>query len=395
MSIIYEGYSTSMKKHVVIVINYESPDSVTNPIPHTVDGLMKLGHVVVVFDMIQVPFLSYLPILIDSIKAFFGKLRKSQYWYHPLFIPFLSRNKYIYNICIISNFLFICLWIKLRFRSNSKIIWFIYPHIAFLVPFVPASYHLVYDVVDYFTSSDTQISLWLEKQKTILKNRANGIFCISKALMDSCAIGYERKSYVVPPGFYTPKHDTMLNTLNKHTHHPIIGYVGRISERLDMLLLNKLTESKDWDFVFVGPREDNNLLNQMFQKSNVYHIPLQSRENIYSLLNTFDVCIIPYDVRQLFNRYCYPMKLMEYFYMGKPIVSTPMEAMLQFPDYVRVGKTVEEWDVLIRTIINNPWSLKKRYKQREIAINNSWSNKIKETMCIVDLSILKGRAEYQ
>ena len=70
------------------------------------------------------------------------------------------------------------------------------------------------------------------------------------------------------------------------------------------------------------------------------------------------------------------MKLFEYFYMGKPVISTPIEEVKRFPNYVKIGNTVEEWKKHITSLLSHSWPKSYQKKQREMAIANNWSKKI-------------------
>ena len=72
------------------------------------------------------------------------------------------------------------------------------------------------------------------------------------------------------------------------------------------------------------------------------------------------------------------MKLFEYFHMGVPVVSTPIEELARFPKYVKIGLTANEWGKHIKEILTKPWPKKYKYDQRRLAVKNSWKNKIDE-----------------
>ena len=102
----------------------------------------------------------------------------------------------------------------------------------------------------------------------------------------------------------------------------------------------------------------------------------KDRKIIPSIIKQFDIGIIPYNIKLLSNKYCYPMKIFEYFYLGKPVISTPIKELKNFPEYVKIGNTIEEWKKHIEILLSKPWPEKYERKQKKLAIANSWSNKI-------------------
>ena len=86
--------------------------------------------------------------------------------------------------------------------------------------------------------------------------------------------------------------------------------------------------------------------------------------------------MIPYDISQDFNRYCYPMKLFEYFYLGKPVVSTDILELRNFPGLVAIGNTSDDWGKAIKKILSKEWSMKNKKLEKRLSMENSWQMKI-------------------
>ena len=76
------------------------------------------------------------------------------------------------------------------------------------------------------------------------------------------------------------------------------------------------------------------------------------------------------------------MKLFEYFYLGKPVISTPIEELKRFPKFVKIGKTAKEWEKHIKFLLSKPWPYQK--EQKKLAKENSWKSKIEVISKIID-----------
>jgi glycosyltransferase involved in cell wall biosynthesis len=74
------------------------------------------------------------------------------------------------------------------------------------------------------------------------------------------------------------------------------------------------------------------------------------------------------------------MKLFEYFAMGKPVISTPIEELKQFPNLVFIGDTPKSWQQHIDQILSRPWPKNLQFQQKVLARKNSWHNKIKQSI---------------
>ena len=70
------------------------------------------------------------------------------------------------------------------------------------------------------------------------------------------------------------------------------------------------------------------------------------------------------------------MKLFEYFYMGKPVLSSPINELKYYQRFVKIGNTVKEWQRYIKELLEKSWPEDFRSKQKEIALDCTWNNKI-------------------
>ena len=66
------------------------------------------------------------------------------------------------------------------------------------------------------------------------------------------------------------------------------------------------------------------------------------------------------------------------------MVSTPIEELKRFPEYVRIGTTVEEWEEHITSLLSKPWPDSNKQAQRRLAIDNSWERKIQKIMRVIE-----------
>lgn len=294
-------------------------------------------------------------------------------------------NKWLYFF-LLQLFLAVKYW-----RYKKRYIWFFFPELADLLKVRIPGFETIFDIVDYHFSPDEQKMRELEVGKRLLLSQADHLFSISKTLQKKYQPFASRQITLLAQGFdiesfSTDKQQTVLD-LPKGK--PLIGFVGQLSERLDFKLLDALLHNHpEWNFVFVGPfhHEPNVALSskdkeigQLLAHRNLFHFPRQPRATIPSLLEKFAVCIIPYDVSLAFNRYCYPMKLFEYFYVGKPIVSTPIEELKRFPDLVGIAPDASSFAKAIKNALIKPWSSQKIAKSSKLAEENSWASKL-ETM---------------
>jgi glycosyltransferase involved in cell wall biosynthesis len=111
---------------------------------------------------------------------------------------------------------------------------------------------------------------------------------------------------------------------------PIAGYVGSMREWFDeALVLEAARAMPGVTFVLVGPVEDPSRLEGLKGQMNVVFTGRIAHEDVPRYVARFDVALIPFRAGRVAER-TDPVKLYEYFALGKPVVATPMSELEQF-----------------------------------------------------------------
>ncbi|MBT3249513.1 MAG: glycosyltransferase [Candidatus Pacebacteria bacterium] len=245
----------------------------------------------------------------------------------------------------------------------------------------------LYDCVDYHNSLNKKEHFLIRDQEKKLLENSDLVFINSTTLQKVHCRHHPR---LVPQGF---DENTFIKPAKKRfkllSNKPLIGFIGGINYRLDFNLIQTLVKNNpQWNFAFVGPiqhdspNHKDNLENKIKNLSKYQNFILKKgveRKYIPSLIKKFDVAIIPYDINHQFNKYCYPMKLFEYFYIGKPVVATPIKELQlnKFKKIISISNTSKGWEDHINQLLSKPWPNKLQQRQRQLAVENSWSNKIR------------------
>lgn len=304
---------------------------------------------------------------------------------HPVYLFPFRRFNFITQINQIAYLLILQLILKIKHSSaNDYFLWMFFPHLDFLLKLKWPRWQTIYDIVDFHIFSNS------DKQKKFLLKKADYIFAISQTLKRQYCYLTHKPIAIVPQGFSNKIFTQLLLTtdIKLPGDKPIIGFVGQLNERLDYKLLENLViMNPNWKFVFVGPKNFKNIfstkklkkkINSLLSHQNVTWIKQVQKKQIPIIIDQFTIGIIPYDLDLSFNRYCYPMKLFEYFYLQKPVVATPIEELTlpRFKNLIKVGNSADEWSKKIKKILIKPWPQKYKQQQLNLAKSNSWKNKI-------------------
>jgi UDP-galactopyranose mutase len=170
---------------------------------------------------------------------------------------------------------------------------------------------------------------------------------------------------------------------------PILGYFGVIDERMDLDLLAHLAQAQpDWQIVMLGPvvkiaHED------LPQAHNLHYLGMKKYEELPAYLAYFDVAMIPFAMNEA-TQYLSPTKTLEYMAAHKPVVSNPINDVIElYGEVVRIAYSPEEFTQHVREALASAadgkerkvkeQALLKKYRWDYIAeqMNNLINNAIK------------------
>jgi len=336
---------------------------------------------------------NYLISLFGPKKSIFLYKYKKLFLFKPLyFIPF-QRIKIIRNInyslsVLILKFFIFC---KKRFREKKKVLWIFTSSINF-ASFFTDNCFVIYDCVDLVTSVNAEIKNKKIEKETELIKRTDAIFTTSRFLSE-----YHRKKFLKT--YYVSQGVDIELLLRNNNYHcpkdlekiptPRIGFVGNINYRLDYNFIIKLAKiTPDYSYIFIGPEvpvdNDNPLLNtqknieKLKKLKNIYFLGEKQKADISKYISFLNFGFIPYKKNLQFNKYSYPMKLLEYFYFKKPVISTRIIEFINLVPYVVITDSHFEAKLALEKIIKNGWPKKHQQYQYKFAINHSWKSKLEK-----------------
>jgi len=332
-----------------------------------------------------------------SIKEYLQKLKfpklikkhsNNLYLFYPLYVIPFRRFKRVHQLNEFLNVVFLRIFTGIISRIKStqgKILWNFDPNLRFISNLLGKRWKIIYDCVDYFAAANEGSRYETLRNEKKLVREADLVVANSRVLQRHLK-KIRAEIYLVPQGFRVQDfRKKAIDFPRLKVPKPIIGFAGAVNNRLDYNLLNTLAKrNPSWSFVIWGPVLEEEIMpeNIKVNKRKLLLLPnvttgfIKDRAKLPGVFKQFDIAMIPYDISQDFNKYCYPMKLFEFFYLGKPIVSTKIEELKRFPKFVKIGNNVKEWEKIIKELLTVSWSNSYIKEQKTLAINNSWGNKI-------------------
>jgi hypothetical protein len=142
---------------------------------------------------------------------------------------------------------------------------------------------------------------------------------------------------------------------------PRLGYLGPLHARVNLSLLREvLTGHPDWQFVCLGGASRLRL-------PNAHDSKWRRPEDLPTYIAALDVGVMPYDCFEEKNLHCVPLKVLDYFLAGLPVVSTPVISLSEFSDLIYFGDTGTKFAQAVDAALAEPATSDKRTRRIETA----------------------------
>ncbi|MGX7671280.1 glycosyltransferase [Plantactinospora sp. DSM 117369] len=156
---------------------------------------------------------------------------------------------------------------------------------------------------------------------------------------------------------------------------PILGYLGAVDTRaFDADLVATVARNRpEWTFVLVGPSTRAGRA-PLAGLPNVRLRPPVPFADAPAMVRGFDIGIIPYRVGGLVD-YVHPKKCFEYLAAGRPVVATPLPALRDLGEPVRLAATATRFEAAVEEELRTAWCPEAVAVRRATAARHSWATR--------------------
>lgn len=238
----------------------------------------------------------------------------------------------------------------------------------------------IFDFMDdyaYFKESGA----WVEKKEREAIEISQAVLASSKALYEK-AKKYRKNVELVRNAATVEMFSLEFDTKPMRR----IGYIGAISEWMDHELIADIAYNfPDYEIVLAG-RVANKHIDALATKyPNIQLLGEVPHHEVPKLLATFQVCLIPFLLTPLIEA-TDPVKIYEYFALGKPVVTTALPELSRYKDLLYFAKNNRQFIQKINIAMNENSSKKKLSRMNE-AKQNTWSGRYLQIQNIIDTQI--------
>lgn len=275
---------------------------------------------------------------------------------------------------------------KMGIESPVLLIW--HPRFLDMLDFFPDSLvvYYVYDNLTGYIGGDN--SKRYEAEDELLR-RADVTLVLSQELLKKHA-EFSENVHLLPNAVDYDLFSTSRSDLTKIPEElsrvpgPRIGYIGTINEKVDLEILELISDARpDWSIVLVGRDnyqrlEERRRFHRFLERDNVYRFGYREYATIPSYVKGLDVCMMCYVVNE-WTFYGDPSKMHEYLASGKPTIATALPAIKEFNDVIDIPEKREDWVSAIESRLNEQ-SGELRAKRIDVAKQNSYQARVRRTL---------------
>ncbi len=206
------------------------------------------------------------------------------------------------------------------------------------------------------------------------------------------------EAHVVPNGmeiFPSPTQSFQRPRELRRLTGPLVGYVGGLSWRLDVPLLDRLArEHRDWQLVLIGsvhgPRDD---VLSLVEHPNVHFLGVKRYPDVVRYIRSFDVAILPHLDNDM-TRGMNPLKAFVFAGCGVGVVATDVANLAELDHAIRVARSHDEFMAAVAEEIERRRRGEARPAPQSLLERHTWSERVRQVESLIDHA-LEERANGQ
>lgn len=277
-----------------------------------------------------------------------------------------------------------------RYVNNNEYLWFTSPlHFIILKKHIKPSHIVIYDCMDDFLEfpsikkSQKSVSEYLVAEQKLLQ-RSNFVFATSHFLKNKLINRYEPKVSIwiinnaISNSFFKTIKVNLENPFPKIKGIIDLVYIGTISHWFNFdLIIESLNHFMKIRYILIGPKEM-----EIPNHERLIYIAPVKHDELTSYMKNSDALIMPFIVTDLIKS-VNPVKLYEYIYSGKPIITCSYSEIDQFDDFVHRYSNKGEYLQLIEKLINSELKQKEFDLCQKFALKNTWKKRVEDIIEVI------------
>lgn len=239
---------------------------------------------------------------------------------------------------------------------------------------------LVYDCMDDVcefphNKKDQNILATIKKERQLVE-RANNVFVSSNWLKKVILNRYDLKTNITVVNNALDHNFLNKKTFKKEIYYPKknnhrdIMYIGTISEWFNFdLIVYVLKKISNLRLILIGP-----LAVDIPKHDRIIHLGSKNHSDLPLYMNKTDALVMPFVINDLVLS-VNPVKLYEYIYSGKPIISCNYEEINQFNEFVYTYDNENDFLKLMDNLILGKLKVRSKKEREDFLCKNTWAKR--------------------
>jgi len=212
----------------------------------------------------------------------------------------------------------------------------------------------------------------------MLREDALSIYCASEPIFNNISREFKKKKVVKvlehQVEFELFDYQRIVKQ-NLPVKKPIIGYFGSLTDSNDWDIIRYVAQRRpEWNFVFIGHKRID--LPDLEKMQNIHFLGYVPYAELPMIAINFSVGIMFWKMTEWIKA-CSPLKLKEYLALGLPVVSVPIDEVVnKYSQYVVIASDGPGFETAIKNSLNNH----DREERNKFASQFSWSFAVDEIM---------------
>jgi hypothetical protein len=243
--------------------------------------------------------------------------------------------------------------------------------------YLPKSYPFVYLHYDNYVNDEnyflSQLPIFNVALGECISNSVISLFTSGRIMNELKLVDGSNNNFYYPNAI-----DRSLlneNSVSENTDKKkVIGFIGQLDGSFDVSLVEKLADNYPfYDFLLVGPIKNNVVNEKLGNRKNVNLVGYIDYNLLKNYLNKFDIGICPY-LNDNFNKYRNPLKVIEYFSFGIPVVCNECDVDKNAIPMLKMAENEEQFIESIQIELVSS-SKNKTAQRKAYAYTNCWDNR--------------------
>ena len=250
--------------------------------------------------------------------------------------------------------------------------------------FVEFMLRCLFEAMDNYEFWECNKEAYLGKQKRLIDNSKH-LFVSAEKLKNKFVDMYnlDDSFCTVIRNGYDKSTFANYEKVDTNFKHPCVTYIGTIDDWFDFNVITDYAKKHpNVTFNIIGPINPNvqETINNINMENIIFHGPIE-HSLVPRYIEESDVMMMPFLINELIE-FVDPVKLYEYLYMKKPVVSSYWGELKQFNNLVYFYKSPKEFEKVLNKALSTPFEVNNNYKK--LMKESSWESRLEEYLKILE-----------